>query len=109
MKPFIDDDFLLESDVARDLYHRGSRATCRSSTTTATSRPSRSRADHRFRSITEIWLEGDHYKWRAMRANGVPERFCHRRRHGLGEVRGLGAHRSRRRCAIRSTTGRTWS
>ena len=32
--------------------------------------------DHRFRSITEIWLEGDHYKWRAMRANGVPERFC---------------------------------
>ena len=33
-------------------------------------------ADHRFRSITEIWLDGDHYKWRAMRANGVPERFC---------------------------------
>ena len=32
--------------------------------------------DHRFRSITEIWLEGDHYKWRAMRTNGVPERFC---------------------------------
>ena len=32
--------------------------------------------DHRFRSITEIWLDGDHYKWRAMRANGVPERFC---------------------------------
>ena len=33
-------------------------------------------ADHRFRSITEAWLDGDHYKWRAMRANGVPERLC---------------------------------
>ena len=33
-------------------------------------------SDHRFRSITELWLEGDHYKWRAMRANGVSERFC---------------------------------
>jgi glucuronate isomerase len=32
--------------------------------------------NHRFRSITEIWLEGDHYKWRAMRANGVNERYC---------------------------------
>ncbi|MBV9075294.1 MAG: glucuronate isomerase, partial [Acidobacteria bacterium] len=32
--------------------------------------------DHRFRDLTEIWLEGDHYKWRAMRANGVPERYC---------------------------------
>ncbi len=31
--------------------------------------------DHRFRSMTEIWLEGDHYKWRAMRADGVPERL----------------------------------
>jgi glucuronate isomerase len=29
--------------------------------------------DHSFRSITEIWLDGDHYKWRAMRACGVPE------------------------------------
>ena len=32
-------------------------------------------ADHRFGSLTEIWLSGDHYKWRAMRADGVPERF----------------------------------
>lgn len=31
--------------------------------------------DHKFRSITELWLGGDHYKWRAMRANGVDERF----------------------------------
>ena len=32
--------------------------------------------DHKFRSLTEIWLGGDHYKWRAMRTNGVDERFC---------------------------------
>lgn len=32
--------------------------------------------NRRFRDLTEIWLEGDHYKWRAMRANGVAERYC---------------------------------
>ncbi len=32
--------------------------------------------DRQFRNLFEIWLEGDHYKWRAMRANGVPEHFC---------------------------------
>ena len=33
-------------------------------------------ANRRFTDLFEIWLEGDHYKWRAMRANGVDERFC---------------------------------
>jgi glucuronate isomerase len=33
-------------------------------------------ANRRFANLWEIWLEGDHYKWRAMRANGVPERYC---------------------------------
>src|SRR6516162_2029233 len=32
--------------------------------------------DRRFKNLFEIWLEGDHYKWRAMRANGVAERYC---------------------------------
>src|SRR5579864_7506162 len=32
--------------------------------------------NRRFQDLAEIWLEGDHYKWRAMRANGVPERYC---------------------------------
>jgi len=75
MKPFIHDDFLLESDVARDLYHR-----CVADLPIIDYHchlPVEQIArDHRFRSITEIWLEGDHYKWRAMRANGVAERFC---------------------------------
>jgi glucuronate isomerase len=75
MKPFIHDTFLLESDVAVDLYERFARHQpvidyhCHLS-------PELMAANHRFRSITEIWLEGDHYKWRAMRANGVPERCC---------------------------------
>ena len=70
-----DDDFLLETDVARDLYHRY-----------AVGRPiidyhchlppEQIAQDHRFRSLTEIWLDGDHYKWRAMRSAGVSERFC---------------------------------
>jgi glucuronate isomerase len=75
MKTFIDDDFLLETDVARDLYHRAVRNLpiidyhCHLPVEQIAS-------DHRFRSITEIWLDGDHYKWRAMRANGVAERLC---------------------------------
>jgi len=72
--PFIHDDFLLESEVARDLYHRFVEELpiidyhCHL--------PVKQIADdHRFRSLTEIWLDGDHYKWRAMRANGVNERL----------------------------------
>ncbi|HXY40383.1 MAG TPA: glucuronate isomerase [Vicinamibacteria bacterium] len=74
MKPFITDDFLLETKTARELYQAVRELPivdyhCHLS-------PALMAQDHRFRSITEIWLEGDHYKWRAMRANGVPERFC---------------------------------
>ena len=73
-EPFIHDRFLLETEVAADLYARVARDLpiidyhCHLS-------PEHMAADHRFRSITEIWLEGDHYKWRGMRANGVPERL----------------------------------
>ena len=75
MRPFVHDDFLLETEVATDLYHRVAKDLpiidyhCHLS-------PELIAADHRFRSITEIWLDGDHYKWRAMRASGVQERFC---------------------------------
>ncbi len=75
MKKFLDDSFLLESDIAEDLYFRFADGLpiidfhCHLS-------PDVIARDHRFRSITEIWLDGDHYKWRAMRSNGVPERYC---------------------------------
>lgn len=70
-----DDDFLLETEVARDLYHRFAAGQpiidyhCHLP-------PQQIATDHRFRSLTEVWLDGDHYKWRAMRSNGVPEEFC---------------------------------
>jgi glucuronate isomerase len=73
VKPFLDQDFLLETKTAVELYHGVAARQpivdyhCHLS-------PHQIADDHRFRSIAEIWLEGDHYKWRAMRANGVPER-----------------------------------
>ena len=75
MRPFVHDDFLLETEVARALYHRVAKDLpiidyhCHLS-------PELIAADHRFRAITEIWLDGDHYKWRALRASGGQERFC---------------------------------
>src|SRR5213594_1288673 len=75
MRPFINDDFLLETDVARDLYHRYVEHLpiidyhCHLPVAHIA-------RNHQFRSIAEIWLEGDHYKWRAMRTNGVDERYC---------------------------------
>jgi glucuronate isomerase len=74
MRRFLEDDFLLDSPAAIDLYQRFARRQpiidyhCHLS-------PQLIADNHRFRSLTEIWLEGDHYKWRAMRAAGVPERL----------------------------------
>jgi glucuronate isomerase len=74
-RPFIHDDFLLETDVARDLYHR-----CVADLPIIDYHchlpVEQIASDHQFRSITEVWLDGDHYKWRAIRANGVDERYC---------------------------------
>jgi glucuronate isomerase len=75
MKALIDEDFLLETDAARELYHRYVAQLpiidyhCHLPVAQIAS-------DHQFRSLTEIWLDGDHYKWRAMRTNGIDERHC---------------------------------
>src|SRR5262245_1587553 len=77
MKPraFMDEDFLLESELARELYHSVAAALpiidyhCHLP-------PDQIASDHRCGTLTEVWLNGDHYKWRAMRTNGVAERFC---------------------------------
>ena len=72
---FIHDDFLLKTETARRLYHEVARDLpvidyhCHLS-------PADIAANRRFNDLSEIWLAGDHYKWRAMRANGVHERFC---------------------------------
>ena len=70
----MDDEFLLESPIASDLYHRFAEPLPILDYHTHLS-PQQLASDHRFRSIAELWLDGDHYKWRAMRANGVPERL----------------------------------
>lgn len=72
---FIHDDFLLHSVAARRLYH--DYAEGEPILDFHTHLPAADIAgEHRFRDLTEIWLEGDHYKWRAMRANGVAEKYC---------------------------------
>ena len=75
MKAFLDENFLLESKVAEELYHTHAAKMpiidyhCHLP-------PNEIADDKKFKSITEIWLNGDHYKWRAMRTNGVSEKFC---------------------------------
>ncbi len=72
---FITDDFLLQNDTARTLYHEYAKSEpifdyhCHLP-------PEDVAGNRRFANLFEIWLEGDHYKWRAMRANGVPEPLC---------------------------------
>jgi glucuronate isomerase len=72
---FIHADFLLKGRSARDLYHRF--AEDQPILDFHTHLPVQEIAeDRRFSNLFEIWLAGDHYKWRAMRGNGVPERYC---------------------------------
>lgn len=69
---FINDDFMLNNETAKHLYHTYAEKMpifdyhCHLI-------PAWIAEDHEFLDITEIWLAGDHYKWRAMRANGIPE------------------------------------
>lgn len=72
---FIREDFLLHSETARRLYHEY--AEHEPILDYHSHLPASDIAqDRRFENLTEIWLEGDHYKWRAMRTNGVAERYC---------------------------------
>ncbi len=75
MKTFITEDFLLRSNAARELYH-GFAANQPIFDYHCHLPPGQIADNHRFRDLQDIWLAGDHYKWRAMRANGMDERFC---------------------------------
>ncbi len=75
MATFLDDDFLLRSPPARELYHRYA-APLPIYDYHSHLPPQQVASNHRFANLYEVWLAGDHYKWRAMRAAGVPERFC---------------------------------
>ena len=75
MKKFIDENFLLKSKTAQDLYHGFAKAMPIIDYHNHLS-PEQIANDINFENLTQAWLYGDHYKWRAMRANGVNERFC---------------------------------
>ena len=75
MKPFIHPDFLLHSETGKRLYHEFASKLpiidyhCHLS-------PEMIASDRQFDNLGQIWLEGDHYKWRGMRSNGIDEKFC---------------------------------
>ncbi len=72
MEPFLGEHFLLGTETARELYHNHAARMpiydfhCHLP-------PQEIATDRRYANISEIWLHGDHYKWRAMRTNGIPE------------------------------------
>jgi len=72
--PFIHDDFLLETSAARELYHRFAAPEPIIDFHNHLS-PAQIAGNHCFGDLQEAWLSGDHYKWRALRTNGVPEHF----------------------------------
>jgi glucuronate isomerase len=75
MKKFMDENFLLHTETAQKLYHEHAAKMpifdyhCHIN-------PKDIAEDRRFNTITEIWLAGDHYKWRGMRTNGIAEKYC---------------------------------
>ncbi|MBE5976013.1 MAG: glucuronate isomerase [Paenibacillaceae bacterium] len=74
MKQFMDKDFLLSTQSAKDLYHNYAAKMpivdyhCHIN-------PQEIYEDRKFDTITQVWLGGDHYKWRQMRSNGVEEKY----------------------------------
>ena len=71
--PFIDEDFLLSNGQARELYGRVKDLPIIDYHNHLP--PGEIASDRQFENITQVWLAGDHYKWRAMRANGVDETY----------------------------------
>ncbi|RYY90833.1 MAG: glucuronate isomerase [Chitinophagaceae bacterium] len=75
MKQFLDENFLLNNKTAERLYHEFAKPMpiidyhCHLP-------PDQIAEDKSFENLTQVWLYGDHYKWRAMRTNGINERYC---------------------------------
>ncbi len=74
MKEFMDKDFLLSTDTASELYHKYA-AKCPIIDYHCHVSPREIYEDKRFENITEVWLSGDHYKWRIMRSDGIDEYY----------------------------------
>ena len=71
---FLHDDFLLTNETARELYHEHA-AELPILDFHNHLPPDQIAGNHQFETLYDIWLAGDHYKWRAMRANGIPEKY----------------------------------
>jgi glucuronate isomerase len=75
MSTYITPNFLLQSEAAQTLYHQHAAKMpiidyhCHLV-------PAMVATNHQFKNLSEIWLAGDHYKWRAMRTNGIAEKYC---------------------------------
>lgn len=75
MKKFLDENFLLQNKTGQTLYHEYAKKMpiidyhCHLP-------PDQIANDHQFENLTQVWLYGDHYKWRAMRTNGIDESYC---------------------------------
>ncbi len=74
-KTFLDEDFLLQTDAARTLYHEFAKQMPIIDYHNHLP-PDQIVSDKNFENLTQIWLYGDHYKWRGMRTNGVDESYC---------------------------------
>ena len=74
MKTFINDDFLLQSNFAKTLYHEYAKSFPIIDYHNHLS-PKQIAENTTFKNITQVWLSGDHYKWRAMRAFGINEKY----------------------------------
>lgn len=107
MKPFMDKDFLLATPTAQKLYHDYAAKMpvldyhCHIN-------PKEIAENRKFENITQVWLGGDHYKWRQMRTNGVDEYYI------TGDAQTVKSSRNgqrhwRRQSVTHSITGATWS
>ena len=100
MKAFMDKDFLLETETAKKLFHDYAEKTpildyhCHIN-------PKEIAEDRQFDNITQVWLGGDHYKWRFMRSCGVDEKYI------TGDANGLSAWA--RLSATPCSTGAIWN
>ena len=75
MKKFLDENFLLQSETARQLYHGFAKEMPIIDYHNHLI-PEQIANDINFENLTQVWLYGDHYKWRAMRSNGIDEKYC---------------------------------
>jgi glucuronate isomerase len=108
MKTFMDDNFVLQTDTAQQLYHEYAEKQpvidyhCHLD-------PKQIAQDRRFDNLGQIWLEGDHYKWRAMRTNGIDERYITGKETSDWEKFEKWAETVPIPCGILCITGRTWN